>query len=92
VVAANYRVPVLGWETGVWVQYTGRRADADPLTFATVQAKSRTSLGLTASRALSPNWSIGVKASNLTDTKVPEVLGYTPPRPTVIFSLHGQWQ
>jgi len=92
VVAANYRVPVLGWETGVWVQYTGRRADADPLTFATVQAKARTSLALTASRALSPNWSIGVKASNLTDTKVPEVLGYTPPQPTVIFSLHGQWQ
>ena len=92
VVAANYRVPVMGWDTGVWLQYTGRRADGDPITFATVQAKARTVLGLTASHALSPDWSIGVKASNLTGRHDPEVLGYTPPPPTVLVSLHGQWQ
>ena len=92
VVAANYRVPVLGWETGVWLHYTGPRADGDPITFATVRAKARTVLGLTASHALSPNWSIGVKASNLTGKHDPEVLGYTPPPPTVLVSLHGQWQ
>jgi len=92
VVAANYRVPVLGWETGVWLQYTGVRADVDPVSFATVNAKARTALGLTASHALSPEWSIGVKAGNLTDKHVPEVLGYTPPQPTVTVSLHGQWQ
>ena len=92
VVAANYRVPVLGWETGVWLQYTGVRADVDPVTFATVNARARTALGLTASHALSPEWSIGVKAGNLTDKHVPEVLGYTPPQPTVTVSLHGQWQ
>ena len=92
VVAANYRVPVLGWETGVWLQYTGVRADVDPITYATVQAKARTVLGLTASHALSPNWSIGVKANDLADRHVPEVLGYTAPQPTVTVSLHGQWQ
>lgn len=92
VVAANYRVPVLGWETGVWLQYTGPRADGDPITFATVKARARTVLGLTASHALSPNWSIGVKAGNLTGRHDPEVLGYTPPPPTVLVSLHGQWQ
>jgi len=92
VVAASYRVPVLGWDTGVWLQYTGPRADGDPITFATVQAHSRTVLGLTASHALSPNWAIGVKASDLTGKHDPEVLGYTPPPPLVLVSLHGQWQ
>jgi hypothetical protein len=36
--AIAYRVPVLGWETGVWVRYTGKRSDVDPVTFATVDA------------------------------------------------------
>ncbi|MFL6627002.1 MAG: TonB-dependent receptor plug domain-containing protein [Vitreoscilla sp.] len=92
VVAANYRVPVAGWDTGVWLQYTGPRADGDPITFATVKARARTVLGLTASHALSPNWAIGVKAGNLTGKHAPEVLGYTPPPPLVLVSLHGQWQ
>jgi vitamin B12 transporter len=92
VVAANYRVAVAGWDTGVWLQYTGPRADVDPITFATVKARARTVLGLTASHALSPNWAIGVKASNLTGRHDPEVLGYTPPPPLVLVSLHGQWQ
>jgi len=92
VVAANYRVPVAGWETGVWLHYTGPRADGDPITFATVQAKARTVLGLTATHALSKDWSIGVKADDLTGTRSPEVLGYTPPPRQVIVSLHGQWQ
>jgi vitamin B12 transporter len=92
VVAANYRVPVAGWDTGVWLQYMGPRADGDPITFATVKAKARTVLGLTASHALSPNWALGVKAGNLTGRRDPEVLGYTPPPPLVLVSLHGHWQ
>ena len=92
VVAANYRVPVAGWDAGVWLQYTGPRADGDPITFATVKAKARTVLGLTASHALSPNWALGVKAGNLTGRRDPEVLGYTPPPPLVLVSLHGHWQ
>ena len=92
VAAINYRVPVAGWEAGVWLHYTGARADGDPITFATVQARARTVLGLSATHALSPNWTIGVKASNLTDTHTPEVLGYTPPPPTVMLTLRGQWQ
>jgi len=92
VAAINYRVPVAGWETGVWLHYTGARPDLDPTTFATVQAKARTSLGLSASRALSPNWTLALKADNLTDRRTPEVLGYTPPQPTVQFALRGQWQ
>ena len=92
VVAASYRVPVAGWETGVWLHYTGKRADGDPITFATVQAKARTVLALSASHALSPNWTLGVKADNLTGAHTPEVLGYTPPPPTVLVSLTGHWQ
>ena len=89
VVAANYRVPVAGWDAGVWLQYTGPRADGDPVTFATVKARARTVLGLTASHALSPNWALGVKAANLTGRHDPEVLGYTSPPPWVLVSLHG---
>ena len=92
VVALNYRVPVLGWETGVWLHYTGARPDLDPATFATVQARPRTSLGLSAQHALSPNWSVGLKADNLTGTHTPEVLGYTPPPRSVLATLRGQWQ
>jgi len=92
VAAVNYRVPVLGWETGVWLHYTGARPDIDPVSFATVQARSRTALGLSASRALSPNWTLALKADNLTGTHTPEVLGYTAPQTTVTFSLRGQWQ
>jgi vitamin B12 transporter len=91
VATANYRLPILGWETGVWLRYDGVRADADPVTFLTVQAKARTTLGLSAQHALSPNWTIGVKADNVTGTKTPEVLGYTAPPPSVMFTLRGQW-
>jgi outer membrane cobalamin receptor len=74
------------------VRYNGVRADADPATFATVQAKARTTLGLSTQHALSPTWTIGLKADNITNTKKPEVLGYTAPPPSVMFTVRGQWQ
>ena len=92
VVAANYRVPVAGWETGVWLHYTGARPDYAPVTFEVVQAKARTVLALTATRPLSQNWSLGLKADNLTGSRTPEVLGYTPPPPTLLVTLTGRWQ
>ena len=92
VLAANYRVPVFGWDTGAYVRYNGRRDDIDPVTFATVQAKARTTLGLSTQHALSPNWTIGAKVDNLTNTRTPEVLGYTAPKRTVLFTLSGNWQ
>jgi vitamin B12 transporter len=92
VVAANYRVPVYGWETGVWLHYTGARPDLDPVSFATVQAKARTSLGLSTQHALTPNWTLGLKVDNITGTHTPEVLGYTPPPTTALVTLSGQWQ
>jgi vitamin B12 transporter len=92
VVAVNYRVPVFGWETGVWLHYTGARPDLDPATFATVQAKARTALGLSTQHALSTTWTIGLKADNLTGNHTPEVLGYTPPPRSVFVTLGGQWQ
>ena len=92
VVAVNYRVPVAGWETGVWLHYTGARPDYAPVTYEVVQAKARTVLALTASHALTPNWSLGLKADNLTGSHAPEVLGYTPPPPTLLVQLTGHWQ
>ena len=92
VFAASYRVPVAGWDAGVWLHYTGARPDGAPVTFATVQAKARTVLALTASHALSPHWTLALKADNLTGTHTPEVLDYTPPPTTLLVSLTGHWQ
>ena len=92
IVTGSYRVPVFGWETGAYLRYNGRRADIDPVTFDTVQAKARTTLGLSTQHALSPNWSIGAKMDNVTNSRTPEVLGYTAPKRTVLFTLRGNWQ
>jgi len=92
VAAINYRVPVAGWETGVWLHYTGARADIDPVTYVAATARPRTVLGLSAARALSPDWKLGIKADDLTGTHTPEVLGYTAPPPIVQFTLRGQWR
>ena len=92
ILAASYRVSVFDWDTGAYVRYNGRRSDIDPVTFATVQAKARTTLGLSAQHALSPNWTIGAKVDNLTNTPTPEVLGYTAPKRTVMLTLRGHWQ
>jgi vitamin B12 transporter len=91
-VTASYRVPVFGWETGAYLRYNGRRADVDPVTFDTVRAKARTTLGLSMQHALSPNWNIGAKMDNVTNSRTPEVLGYTAPKRTVLFTLRGNWR
>lgn len=92
VVAASYRVPVMGWESGVYLRYAGKHLDVDPVTFADVEAKARTTLGLSTQHALSPNWTMGAKVDNVTNTRTPEVLGYTAPRREVVFTLRGAWQ
>jgi len=91
-VTASYRVPVFGWDSGAYLRYNGRRTDIDPVSFAAVQAKARTTLGLSMQHALSSHWTIGAKVDNVTNTRTPEVLGYTAPRRTVLFTLRGNWQ
>ena len=91
-VTASYRVPVFGWDTGAYLRYNGRRADVDPVTFENVQAKARTTLGLSTQHAVSANWSIGAKVDNVTNSRTPEVLGYTAPRRTVLLTVRGNWQ
>ncbi|MFL6695583.1 MAG: TonB-dependent receptor plug domain-containing protein [Vitreoscilla sp.] len=91
-VTASYRLPVLGWDTGAYVRYNGRRTDIDPVSFATVEAKARTTLGLSTQHALSTHWTIGAKVDNLTNTRTPEVLGYTAPRRTLLVTVRGNWQ
>ncbi len=92
ILAANYRLSLFGWDTGAYVRYNGRRSDIDPVSFASVQAKARTTLGLSTQHALSANWTIGAKVDNLTNTRTPEVLGYTAPRRTVLLTVRGNWQ
>lgn len=92
IVTASWRVPVLGWDSGAYVRYNGRRSDIDPVTFATVQAKARTTLGVSTQHALTKDWTVGVKVDNLVNTRAPEVLGYTAPRRTVLFTLRGNWR
>ena len=92
IVSASYRVPVFGWDSGAYVHYNGRRADVDPVSFGTVQDKARTTLGLSTEHALTPNWRIGAKLDNVTNTRTPEVLGYTAPRRTVLLTVRGNWR
>ncbi|HEX7640081.1 MAG TPA: TonB-dependent receptor, partial [Burkholderiaceae bacterium] len=92
VATANYTVPLGGWDAGVYVRHAGRHLDVDPVTFADVEARSRTTLGLSAQHALSPEWTLGVKVDNATNTHAPEVLGYTAPPREVLFTLRGHWR
>jgi vitamin B12 transporter len=92
IVTASWRMPILGWDSGAYVRYNGRRSDIDPVTFATVQAKARTTLGVSTQHAVGKDWTVGVKVDNLTNTRTPEVLGYTAPRRTVMFTLRGNWR
>ena len=90
-VAANYRVSVLGWETGAYVQYMGVHHDYDPVSGGDTTSRARTTLGLGAEHALSPDWTIGVKVNNLANSPAPVVYGYTPPPREVLGMLRGSW-
>jgi vitamin B12 transporter len=92
IASANYRVPVYGWETGVWVRFVGQHLDVDPVSYADVTAKQRTTLGLSTQHALTKAWTAGVKVENVTNSRTPEVLGYTAAPRTVMFTLRGNWQ
>jgi vitamin B12 transporter len=89
--AANYRVAILGWETGVYVHHMSSHHDFDPATFGDTVARSRTTLGLSAQHALSPNWSIGLKVDNATNATAPVAVGYTAPPREVVATLRGSW-
>ncbi len=90
-VAANYRVAVMGWETGAYVQYMGPHHDYDPVSFGDIKSRARTTLGLSAEHALSPNWTIGAKVNNLANSTAPVVYGYTAPPREVLGTLRGSW-
>lgn len=90
--ALNYRVTLADWQLGGWLHHTGRRLDVDPATFASVYNRSRTTLALTARRALARGWSLGFKLDNATDEDTPEVLGYTAAPRAFTVQLQGQWQ
>ena len=89
--AANYRVAVWGWETGVYLHRMGPHHDYDPVSFGDTRSRGRTTLGLSAEHALSPNWSVGVKVDNATNATAPVVVGYTAPPREVLATLRGHW-
>ena len=90
-IAANYRVTVAGWEAGVYVNHMGPHHDYDPATYGDTVSRARTTLGLSAEHALSPNWTLGVKVNNATNTAVPVAYGYTSPPREVLGTLRGTW-
>ena len=90
--SVNYRLPILGWETGAYARYTGKRPDVDPITFGTTTTPARTVVGLSTSHPLSPNWTIAAKVDNLFNNRTPEVAGYNVAGLGVLFTLRGQWQ
>ncbi len=85
--AVNYRLPILGWETGGYARFTGKRPDSGGTT-----APARTVVGLTTSHPLSPDWTIAAKVDNLFNNRTPEVVGYNVPGLSVLLSLRGQWR
>ena len=89
--AANYRVALAGWQTGVYLHRMGPHHDYDPATFGDTTSRGRTTLGLSAERALSPNWSLGLKVDNVTNATAPVVVGYTAPPREVVATLRGSW-
>ena len=89
--AANYRVPLWGWETGAYLHYMSTHHDYDPLTFGDTTSPSRTTLGLSTEHALSPNWTLGFKVDNATNATAPVVFGYTAPPREFVATLRGNW-
>ena len=89
--AANYRVTVAGWEAGVYVNHMGPHHDFDPASFGDIKSRARTTLGLSAEHALAPNWFVGVKVDNATQSTAPVVYGYTAPPREVMGTLRGAW-
>lgn len=91
IVSANYRVTIVGWEAGVYVNHMGPHHDYDPASGGDTTSRARTTLGLGAEHALSPNWTLGVKVDNATNTATPVAVGYTSPPREVLGTLRGSW-
>jgi len=91
VASLNYRVPLRGWDSGLWLRYVGARQDVDPVSTLTVRAPARATLGLSIQHALTAGWTLGAKIENLANSRTPEVLGYTAAPRTLLFTLRGQW-
>lgn len=87
--ALNYSTRAVGWQVLTALRHTGKRLDTDPVTFADANNPSRTTLDVSASRALTPQWRLGVKLDNAFGEKRPEVLGYTAPPRALLVSLQG---
>jgi len=87
--ALNYSTRVAGWQLVSALRLSGKRLDADPVTFADADNPSRSTFHVSASRALTPQWRVGVKVENAFAEKRPEVLGYTAPPRAVLVSLQG---
>jgi vitamin B12 transporter len=87
--ALNYGVPFVGWQWAGALRYTGPRLDTDPVTSADAMTPSRTTLDLSASLALSPQWRLIARLENVTGSRAPEVLGYTSAPRSARLTLHG---
>jgi vitamin B12 transporter len=87
--ALNYSTHVAGWQLLTALRHTGKRLDTDPVTFADADNPSRTTFDVSASRALTSQWRLGVKLDNAFGEKRPEVLGYTAPPRALLVSLQG---
>lgn len=87
--ALNYSTRVVGWQLIGALRHAGKRLDTDPVTFADANNPSRTTFDVSALRALTSQWRVGVKVDNAFGEKRPEVLGYTAPPRALLVSLQG---
>jgi vitamin B12 transporter len=88
-IALNYRMRIAAWQLGAAWRHTGRRLDTDPVTFADAFNPARSTLDVSASRALTPHWRVAAKIDNLLRERRPEVLGYTAPPRALLVSVQG---
>jgi vitamin B12 transporter len=88
-VALHYGAPFVGWQWAGALRYTGPRLDTDPVSFADAMTPSRTTLDLSATRALSSQWRLVARLANVNGSRAPEVLGYTPAPRSAMFTLQG---
>lgn len=78
-----------GWSLRASLRHSGKRLETDPVSFADADNPSRTTLGLGVARVLAPGWRLSLAVDNASDSRRPEVLGFTAAPRSVLLSLQA---
>ncbi len=87
--ALGWQGDAAGWTWRAGLRHSGQRLDTDPQTFGSADNPARTTLGLGLARQLAAGWRLALAVDNATDSRRPEVLGYTAPPRSALLSLQA---